>query len=111
LAIDHERKAGVEAGQSSSSGDEMQAAEAGCSSSSGSGDASGGGATVDAAAGSREASGQSLQQQLDIRDLSWSDRERVLRLLFAKVNGRAAEAAAAHKAAGGSESRGVHQGS
>jgi hypothetical protein len=32
---------------------------------------------------------------LDIRDLSWVDRERVLRLLFAKINGRAAERRAA----------------
>jgi hypothetical protein len=32
---------------------------------------------------------------LDIRDLSWVDRERVLRLLFAKINGKAAERRAA----------------
>jgi hypothetical protein len=32
---------------------------------------------------------------LDIRDLSWVERERVLRLLFAKINGRAAKRRAA----------------
>jgi hypothetical protein len=32
---------------------------------------------------------------LDIRDLGWVDRERVLRLLFAKINGKAAERRAA----------------
>lgn len=44
----------------------------------------GAGAEYPAAAGS-----------LDIRDLGWVDRERVLRLLFAKINGKAAERRAA----------------
>ena len=31
----------------------------------------------------------SADEQIDIRDLSWEDRERVLRLLFAKINNSA----------------------
>jgi hypothetical protein len=41
------------------------------------------------------AEGGEAAGSLDIRDLSWVDRERVLRLLFAKINGKAAERRAA----------------
>lgn len=44
--------------------------------------------------GDSTANGQA-SEGLDIRDLSWVDRERVLRLLFAKINGRTAERRAA----------------
>ena len=36
--------------------------------------------------GSREAPKMSMNDKVDLRDLSWEDRERVLRLLFAKIN-------------------------
>lgn len=51
-------------------------------------------AAVAAAAAEEEADEES-SGSLDIRDLSWVDRERVLRLLFAKINGKAAERRAA----------------
>ena len=35
---------------------------------------------------SREAPQMSMNDKVDLRDLSWEDRERVLRLLFAKIN-------------------------
>lgn len=68
--------------------------------------AAGAGAAVAGAARAGAAAEGALQQQqqqpaevaggsLDIRDLSWVDRERVLRLLFAKINGKAAERRAA----------------
>lgn len=48
-----------------------------------------------AAAVAEEEADEESTGSLDIRDLSWVDRERVLRLLFAKINGKAAERRAA----------------
>ena len=36
--------------------------------------------------GSRGGPKMSMNDKVDLRDLSWEDRERVLRLLFAKIN-------------------------
>jgi hypothetical protein len=72
---------------------------------------------ADAAAGDGEAAAAAVDG-LDIRDLSWVDRERVLRLLLAKINGKAAEhralqaaAAAAAAAAAGDDASAGSRGS